>query len=151
MKNTGCLSIVALAFTAYFSVPVLFGPNEEVPMDPHDKIIVKDCSLMNVNTKTKEFEGAVKKIEEDQSVVFLDDSATVNGVKFFKVAQLNDTGYLAFDELKQNVTTKYSVFWNKLDFQKSKTTTWFVGIILLLLIAFVKVLSIHKSFLKEHS
>lgn len=150
MNNTGCLSIVAFIFTAYFSLPVLFGPNVEVPINPSDKIIVKDCSLMSVNASKMEFLSAIKKIEKDQSVVYLDDSATVNGVRFFKVAHVNDTGFLAFDEFEQHATTKYSVFWQNLNFQKSKTVNWLVGIFILLVVAFVKVRSIHKSFLKEH-
>lgn len=150
MKNTGCLSIVVLIFTAYFSLPILFGPNVEVVVDPIDKIIVKDCSLMSLNVSKFKLKGAVKKIEKNQSVVYLNDSATVNGVKFFKVAHENDTGFLAFDEFEQYATTKYSVFWKNLDFQKSKIVNWVVGILILLVMAFVKVRSIHKTFLKEN-
>jgi hypothetical protein len=150
MNNTGCFSIVALIFTAYFSVPVLFGPNVTVEINPNDKIVVKDCSLMKINTKKLKFDGAVKKIEEDQSVMFCGDSATVNDVQYYKVTHASDTGFLASDEFKQHSTTKYSEFWSQLNFQKDKITFWLLGILIALVAIFVKIRSIHKSFLSEH-
>jgi hypothetical protein len=150
MNKKGFFSIVALIFTAYFSLPVLFGPNVKVGINPNDKIIVKDCSLMKINTKKLKFDGAIKKIEENQSVIFCGDSATVNDVKFYKVTHASDTGFLASHEFEQHYTTVYSEFWSQLNFQKDKITIWLVGILIVLGAIFIKIRNIHKTFLSEH-
>jgi|688.fasta_scaffold94165_4 hypothetical protein len=151
MNNTGCLSIIALVFTAYFSVPVLFGPNEEVEINPNDKIVIKECSLMQIDLEKMKLDGAIKKIEEDQGVLYCGDSAIINDVKFFKVIHSSDTGFLAEDEFEQHSTTKYSKFWTELDFKTEKIKFWLIGVSLAIAGLFIKIRSLHKAFLKEHN
>jgi len=149
MKNIGCLSIIAIVITAYYSIPVLFGPNEELKADPNDKVVVKECSLMKINTKKLKFEGAIKKLTEDQRVLYCQDSAEVNETNFFKVVHENDTGYLATGEFKQYSTSKYSHFWSNFDFQKGKIIVWISAIFIVIIAVFIKVRNIHKAFLSE--